>query len=180
MAHPDDEIIFGFGVLPYTKKIIICSNDRLNWKKEVWMNRCRAFEQVGKILNIEVISLDNNSDFYALEGEKMNILKKSIFSLIEKETVIFTHNAWGEYGHKDHIFVHNFAKEIKKEVLVSNIMITDDYTRFTTFELPPILDYLEVTNDLETYFKCENIYKNWRVWTWNQPPIKTAKIYYDK
>jgi hypothetical protein len=179
-AHPDDEIIFGFGILPYTKKIICCSNDINNKSRPNWKNRHLAIKEVGKLFNIEIICLDYNSDFYRQSPKGMTEFVNNIKSLIHEEQVLFTHNFWGEYGHPDHCLIHNIAKENKKELIVSDIMIRSHYFNSIPFEKPIITDYLEVTNDLLLYKKCKSIYNKYHSWTWVNSPIKKAKLYIEK
>lgn len=180
IAHPDDEVIFGFGILPYTKKIICCSNDISNLSHPRWKNRHLAIKEIGKLLNIEIICLDYNSNFYLQQPKELTKFINNIKSFIHEEQTLFTHNFWGEYGHPDHILIHNIAKENKKELLVSDIWIKTRHIKFIPFDKPTLTDYLEVTNDLSLYKKCKSIYNKYHCWTWNHSPIKKANLYIEK
>lgn len=184
IAHPDDEAIFFWYALKHAKRIICCTNDlNINfpkskfWEKS-WIHRQTAFEEIGKLLGIEVINLGYNSGFTLLPKEEITKLSDKIYDLIKDESIIFTHNAWGEYGHPDHILVHNIIKKSGKVLLVSDIMLDSSFTKFKSFPKPEIKNYLEVTNtDLDFYEKCKTIYAKYNVWTWNQNPILKAKCY---
>lgn len=187
VAHPDDETIFFWYVLKHIKRIICCSND-LNpnlpksqvWEKS-WDKRQIAFEEIGKLLEIEVINLGYNSEFASLPKEEKEKLSNKIYDLIKDEEMIVTHNSWGEYGHLDHILVHNIVKKRKKTILTSDIMLDNKFTKFISFPKPEIKDYLEVTNDdLNFYEKCKQTYIKYEVWTWDNPPILKANCYLEK
>jgi len=177
VSHPDDEVIFGWGVIKHVKKIIYCSTDRFNIDKPQWKDRCTATEEIGKLLNIEIINLDYNSDFYKLQDSYLDHFLASVNSAIKSETCLFTHNAWGEYGHLDHIFLHSIIKQSEKSMITSNIMVNSKYTGFVSAIKPQISDSLDVTNDLKLYSECRSIYKNYNCWTWHEPPIYRAKLY---
>jgi len=180
MAHPDDEIIFGWPVLPYAKKVICCSNDRYNYEITKWKDRHVAIKEVCELLKLELVCLDYNSNFYQLPPQELNEFKIKVSELIKDEPVIFAHNKWGEYGHLDHILIHNLAKEVKKEIIVSDIMIGSDYTGFVETKKPLIEDYIECKNDMSIYKPCKLIYASYNGWTWSEAAIQKAKIYYDK
>jgi hypothetical protein len=188
VAHPDDEIIFFWFALKHAKRIICCTNDlNINfpkskfWEKS-WIHRQTAFEEIGKLLGIEVINLGYNSGFVSLPKEEITKLSNKIYDLIKDEETVITHNAWGEYGHPDHILVHNIIKESGKTLLVSDIMLEGKgLIKFTPYPKPEIKDFLEVTNtDLNFYEKCKEIYTKYNVWTWYQKPILKTKCYLEK
>ncbi len=187
ISHPDDEVIFGWMVLKKVKRIICVSND-LNvtlpkstmWEPN-WINRQKAFKEIGQLLGIEVINLGYNSGFASLPKEEKDKLTNKIHDLIKDEKIIYTHNAWGEYGHPDHILVHDIVKKSKSEILTSDIMLDGGFTKFKSFPKPKIKDYLEViNNDLNFYEKCKQIYTKYDVWTWNKSPILKTNCYLEK
>ena len=180
VAHPDDEIIFGFGVLPYAKKIICCSNDKHNIRKPEWNNRYIAIKKVCEILGVELINLDYNSNFWMLDDTEMFGFEETVKALIENESLIFTHNAWGEYMHRDHILLHDLAIEAKKEIITSDIMISSDYTKFVAKNKPVITDGLICKNNISIYNRCKRIYRIYNGWTWGDEPFKTAIYYIEK
>lgn len=170
MAHPDDEIIFGFPVIKEVNKIIICSSD-LNNPERAWCgDRKTAFEEVCEYLGVKMVCLDYNSEFYRLptRDETLKKMANEILDIVGDD--IFTHNPWGEYGHLDHILIHNILKH--KNPCYSDIAIdlnwlpihkTGEFVR-------------EVENDLDLYNKIKSIYDKYGCWTWSQPPILKAKL----
>jgi LmbE family N-acetylglucosaminyl deacetylase len=93
--------------------------------------------------------------------------------------MVCTHNSWGEYGHKDHILLNKIVKEIKKEILCSDIIIQG----FVNY--PQFIDDQDVQNENPRLWKrCKEIYLRYKCWTWSNPknkrPILKAKFYIDK
>ena len=174
MAHPDDEIIFGFPVLKETSKITICSSDLNNPDRTWCKDRKKALKEVCNELKIEYECLDYNSDFYSLETRN-ETLKKMLEDVRNRITgKIFTHNPWGEYGHIDHILIHLLAKQIT-DIYYSDIAIESNWMPIKPFESGTKIK--EVENDLELYNKCKDIYKKYGVWTWDRDPILKTTIY---
>ena len=71
LAHPDDEILFGWPVFLnnyFNKKVIMCSTDENN-KERAW---CNHRKDVMKIIcdneNTDVVFLNNNSSFYKTQN----------------------------------------------------------------------------------------------------------------
>ena len=58
MAHPDDEVIFGWMVLKEIDKILICSSDFNNPDRAWCKNRKLALQEVCKELKVECECLD--------------------------------------------------------------------------------------------------------------------------
>jgi len=174
IAHPDDEVIFGWMVLQKAKKIICCSNDKTNNSLYPnWIHRESALRQIGKILNIPIICLNYNSGFYT----NSNIIPE-IQEAIKNEPFIFTHNEWGEYGNKDHQLVHEIAKQSGKPIIVSNIYYKKTQLKYKS--IPLGCESAEFKNDIKFYNKCKEIYTSCDCWTWQQPYIEKAKCYLEE
>lgn len=176
IAHPDDEVIFGWPVLKEAKKIICCANDLTHprmWGKD----RKEALQEIGELVGAEVICLNNNCDFHALSGltGELNRFVSQVNELIANEENIFTHNGWGEYGHVDHILVHTIAKMAGKPIFVTNIAVNLGWIPVQPWPLKNLMK--ECTIDLDFYNSCKAIYQRHRCWTWHTPDITEAKVY---
>lgn len=183
IAHPDDEIIFGFPVIKKVKRIICCVSDGnrdlpkcRSWHRS-WMYREAALLEVGTLLGVEIINLNYNSMFHTMSKEEINKLSGTIKILIQDEEIVYTHNAWGEYGHPDHILVHDIIKKSGKKILTSDIMLDSTFTGFEKYSIPEPKKYNTIINDIDLYLKCMNIYRKYKCWTWGNDIIKTTKIY---
>tara|TARA_E500000331_G_scaffold357022_1_gene417240 strand:- start:5858 stop:6493 length:636 start_codon:yes stop_codon:yes gene_type:complete len=145
MAHPDDEIIFGWPILQnpeIKKKILICSSDYNNPGRQWCKNRKEALFEIGNYVDSEeTICLDYNSEFYRMPTRPVNggpteedgktsghwrLMCQHIVNTIENMSedcdAIFTHNPYGEYGHIDHLMLFDLVyKNFEKPILITDI-----------------------------------------------------------
>lgn len=81
MAHPDDEVIFGWPILQdasIQKEILICSNDRFNKRRRRIAHRRHALQEMCDELSIPQVCLDYNSEFYRYPVRKPRSLPRRI------------------------------------------------------------------------------------------------------
>src|SRR3989337_1555662 len=171
VAHPADEVWFGWAVLKHAKKIICCAND-LNHPRMWGKDRKEAFFEVCKLVGAEGICLDNNCDFHTLGGLTGELSKfiDSVYSEIKNENVLFTHNGWGEYGHLDHILVNTIAKNSGKTIITTDIVRNIGWYPVFGWDLGN--HFRECVIDREFYEKCKEIYVRHRCWNWHTPDIE--------
>ena len=170
MAHPDDEIIFGWPVIKETNKILICSSDYYNPSREWCKNRKFALEEVCKELNIEFECLDYDSEFYRLPTRD-ETLKKMAEDVRRRVTdKVFTHNPWGEYGHLDHIIIGQIVKGHCSDILIESNWLPVRKHGLGKFVKKAVWDQ-------ELYDKIKSIYVKHNCWTWDREPVKEANIY---
>lgn len=155
MAHPDDELIFGWPVLqnPELKKeIVICVSDEHHPKRKWCAHRKYALFALCEELNIPCKCLNLDSGFFRGPGGKPKKRKKKFFSsLFRKQLLptltlgevasmvlnevkearfdaVFTHNFWGEYGHMDHILLNNILfGNLSCPILTTNAYINGNW-----------------------------------------------------
>lgn len=181
MAHPDDEVIFGWPVLKQVSSILICSNDKNNPERAWCRYRYKALEEIGELLGIPVVSLDYDSEFYKLNARNGSLKRfiDDVLSHIDPHAdTIFTHNWMGEYGHLDHILVYYIMLMVRNEnirLMTSDILLqSEEWLSFNQAPLTghPAYRYRSVTkNDLHLYDGCKAIYDKYGLWTWNQDPV---------
>ena len=144
MAHPDDEIIFGWPILQneiLEKKIQICSSDFFNPQRQWCKHRKEALFAIAKTVGAEVKCLDYPSEFYRaptrpqgqqiesdgqIAGPYRNLCQHIVNTFLEMEQdcdAVFTHNPYGEYGHIDHTLVFDLVmKNTTKDVVITDIV----------------------------------------------------------
>ena len=138
VAHPDDEVLW-FAPESFDKIIIVFSGrlDRPDFKEK------REQAIVEHPLNVECWGL-NESNFwrdetkYAEYEQNYKDLCDKLKGL--KANEVWTHNAYGEYGHKDHILCHNACMD------TLNCKVNG--------------------KDPKMYRKIKELYGNFGVWTW--------------
>jgi len=184
IAHPDDEIIFGWPIFqnPTIKKKILCCSSDLNNPERVWCkHRKNALQKVCEIANGEkLICLDYNSEFYRLptRNEDLKKMSRNVVDNIEKMDpfdYIYTHNFWGEYGHLDHILINNICFSLKRDIIVSDMFVKSNWLCYNE---PPNLFKKNIEEneivrniniDISLFPKYEKIYRDAGVWTWSSP-----------
>lgn len=217
MAHPDDELIFGWPILQdpgLRKRILVCSSDLHNPDREWCRHRKWALFRMCEKLNIQAECLDYDSEFYRIRHRpppvatgfrrrlahrlnKILLMERNIGANCNLSQMIedihsriqaipcdyvFTHNAWGEYGHLDHVLLHQIALSTKHPGLVTDMFIHSDWIPYHSrptgmsrvYCHTPICD---CELDRSFYETCSQFYKETNVWTWNQSPIDKCKLY---
>lgn len=177
IAHPDDEVIFGSVLLSRAKKIICCSSDLNNPERQWCKDRKLALQEIGKLFEAEIICLDYNSEFYRLptRSGELNKLVDTVLELINKEEFIFTHNPWGEYGHLDHILVHQIARASGRLLAWTDICLEAGWWNCRPNLIGEKVESCEV--DSVVYNKCKKIYDKYGCWTWSKESVWRFNIY---
>ena len=139
VAHGDDEVLW-FNPKEFNKIIIVFGGrpDRPDFKEK----REKAIAE--HPLNVECWGLEESG--YWRNPEKYPEYEMNYHDLCEKlkdleADEVWTHNAYGEYGHSDHILVHNCCMEV--------------------------LDCPVNGKDPKIYREIKDIYLNNGVWTWS-------------
>ncbi len=177
IAHPDDEVIFGWPVIDRIRTIVCCSSDRNNPERQWCRERSSALKEVAEILGVEVACFDFNSEFYrvnARSGELTNLVEQVLSILPAGE--IFTHNPWGEYGHLDHILVHQIARASGRKISYSDICLKAGWLPVAPWPVAVETPERFCVNNLELYNKLKAVYDKYGCWTWSQAPVLKARI----
>lgn len=197
MAHPDDEIIFGWAIFQdksIEKKLLICSSDFYNKEREWCKYRKNALFEICKELNIEVSCLDYPSSFYRVATRRPPHLPKNEYGdsqspirslsndiinnmlAMEKDCdYVFTHNPYGEYGHLDHKFLFDLVvKNTKKDIVISDIQISSNWSKNYNISgiVKKIYYYRKIKDQCvlnqDLLSFCKKKYENKNGWTWNR------------
>jgi len=185
LAHPDDEVIFGWAVLKGAKRIICCSNDLNNPERAWCKDRNKALLEIGNLVGAEVVCLDNNSEFYRLPTRNgdLNSFVNNVMNVVNMivgdyhDNLIFTHNSWGEYGHLDHILVNQIAHLTKYDLITSDITLDAGWFEVDNNLIGRKNFISNHTIDLDFYNRCKKIYDKYGCWTWSKEPVKECNLY---
>ena len=187
IAHPDDECIFLWAFLPRVKRIVCASNDANNpdrlWCKE----RGRCLMDVGELLGAQVICFNENSEFYRLRTRngELKKLAQDIAWVLRDAEIIATHNAWGEYGHLDHLLCNLIGRTVQAEthceLLCTDIAVTDDPAWLpikrwaqTRISIPGPTEH-EIDRPL--FDRIKAIYDSRGCWTWSYEPVEHCRVF---
>lgn len=176
ISHPDDEVIFGWPVLQRARKIVCCSSDLNNLERQWCKDRKLALKEVCGMLGIELVCFDYSSEFYKIDARAGELIRlQEAISPLLSDSPVFTHNAWGEYGHMDHILVHQIARASGRKLLTTDICIDAGWLHCAQ---SPQGAYLgDSSIDLDLYNRCKTIYLKYGCWTWSKDPIMKVGLY---
>lgn len=189
LAHPDDEIIFGWPILQdnnVEKKILICSSDENNPERRWCAHRKQILYKVCQKLNIPCKCLDYNSEFYKAETRKetLKMICADILNNISKfdYDYIFTHNPVGEYGHFDHILVNSIVMNTNSNIIISDMFLSSNWVPYDTISKKYKKLYYnnklsDNVLDLNFYNYYKSFYTKEKVWTWCFDPIDKCSLY---
>lgn len=207
MAHPDDEIIFGWPILQdnnIDKKILICSSDFNNPERAWCKNRKQALYEIGSFVGSEeTICLDYNSEFYRqptrpipgnapeadgmVAGHWRNMCTDFVEHINRMSgdcDAIFTHNPYGEYGHIDHLLLFDLIiKNIDKPLLITDIRQNSNWSHVTRksdrIESMYYHSLMKKDCKLDKILLnfCQLKYESLNAWTWNKPVVDTCNLY---
>lgn len=183
LAHPDDEIIFGWPIFQHKhiQKHLICATGN--------KARLKALDQVSKILNFtwECLGLPDPGVNDHLDRVQESI-KKACHTF--SPTVIFTHNPHGEYNHPDHLALFScvFKSCDTRNLLVTDMSISLKGSGFPATPLKikgkELKHYKNAlcrqNRDAKLYNKVQKIYQKHKSWVWGKRKIDEAGLYFVK
>ena len=205
MAHPDDEILFGWPIFfnpNYEKKLIICSSDYNNPQRQWCKYRKDSLFKVCEQENVPVHCMDYDSSFYKTATRRPKHLPRndwgdsqapfrkmcdhfaSIIKNVEAEfDYIFTHNPYGEYGHMDHRLLFDIVvKNSTKPILITDINIKSNW--HTKKDFTNTAERLYYGNklskhsiDMKKFDAYCDVYKQDGVWTWSREIPSFCNLY---
>lgn len=204
MAHPDDEIIFGWPVLQdkkIKKKILICSSDFHNPDRAWCKYRKEALFEVAKYTDSEVECLDYPSEFYRFptrpdsptqedDGERSGPYRRMCQTISNKVLdmeagcdAVFTHNPYGEYGHIDHLVVFDTVlKTTNKPILITDIVQSSNWARKPVNKKIKKMYYSKMYKkdcslDQNLLKFCKLEYEKKNAWTWSKQVAAKCNLF---
>lgn len=158
VAHPDDEVLWF--VPNIFDKIIITFCDRHD---KAFFGKARRQALLEHPLRDIIINLNLFEPGYWKDKSRkleFEIAKQQLYDeLIKLQSnlsiqTIFTHNCHGEYGHDDHILVHNVCNAVFKQQIFCPTHSSSDH------------EDLRYQVDHELYIQVKAVYSKYNVWTW--------------
>lgn len=173
VAHPDDEILWF--VPNIFDKIVIAFCDRHD-KIFFGDARRRALEEhplKDIIINLNIVEAgywkDNSrTSFLNIARHNLICKLKDVLSSLSIETV-FTHNSIGEYGHDDHILVHDVCLQLfkRQQIFCPPKELND------SADLQHIVDH-------DLFFKVKDVYLKHKVWTWKNDHVLPQYLQFNR
>jgi len=133
VAHPDDEIIWFSSLINQKNTLLVICFDTISFDKQKenlehtnkFSKILKGYQKILPVLWLKSPKVVSPKIFGKVDQRIKDILKeniKSIINILEPKN-IYTHNPWGEYGHSEHILLHNILKELRKDILFPNIVL---------------------------------------------------------
>lgn len=195
MAHPDDEVIFGWPVLQQDWEIslIVMTNNKARYGPGPMI----ALQEVAKSNGIRLLQgFQTDTNFYRLPPRGsmpilttvLNQFMRAINDAViaSMPDAIFTHNPMGEYGHGDHRMLFNLVSLYDHPKLLTDICEANP-CHLSSSHMPSIWTHFYATAisgskecqlDMEWFRRMRNIYERHRAWSWrDHKVIDTCKLY---
>lgn len=169
IAHPDDEFLFAWPVLRRAKKIIACVDDMTHPTRQWCRRRKEAFAEVGKLVGADTVCLRHDSGFVHKSHKDLIAFVEEVRAQIADADVVYSHNGWGEYGHLDHILLHQIARMSGKRMLTTDICLQADWYRVSPYWQGKTVEHC--VNDMKFHEECMRIYKSFGAMGWTCPPV---------
>lgn len=168
VAHPDDEILWFNPSLFDLIVIVFCDREDRATLGEARRKVISQLPYAKKIMMLNLVepgTWKDKSRVLEYNAARVNLLDQ--LAEIRKDyqiSCVFTHNYAGEYGHLDHILVHESVMEIffhDCPIWTPNIFINKDNTK-----LSADIECAE-KNDMTQFLLARNLYLKYEAWTWN-------------
>lgn len=164
VAHPDDEVIFFNSGLDYDKIYFVFNdhpeNPDLGKRRKAILNNHLL---KGRIKSFDLIE----SNFWKDKSKEKeyrdsyDYLIRKLKLIVENDIEFWTHNAWGEYGHDDHILVHQAVIEIAERFDIPVYCYNGPKPIDTSKE-----NTIWIKNNLEFFDGMKKLYLGGKAWTY--------------
>lgn len=132
-AHPDDEILWFSSILNHCKSVIVCFGPSATSRESYDRGRAEVIEKYPlakvRFLNIRQSDANGQGQWKRPSAGGLRLrrpnssydrnrarLLSALRSQLADESVIFTHNPWGEYGHEEHVQVFSVVAALKTQI----------------------------------------------------------------
>jgi LmbE family N-acetylglucosaminyl deacetylase len=169
VSHPDDEILWFGSIVAKVGRVIIIHGDYAP-TPERGPGRRRAIEAY-PLQSVAFLDLPEPGEVRAdAEPELTRELAARLREALDGFQVVFTHNAWGEYGHADHRRAHaavmSLSAEMAFTVYVSGYLGPAAIGRFEEETKRRFVEVVSFETDREPLDAIRDLYKRHDCWTW--------------
>ena len=198
VAHPDDEILWFSSILLLVRRVFICYLDVPG--QEEWTRGRRLASAQFPLPNAEFVGLTESVAFkmadwsfprVAPNGLALNAprdrqplpgfsarryednfhaLQTHLKEALKGYPLVFTHNPWGEYGHEEHVQVHQVVVGLREamgfELWFDNYASDRSATLMARALAHRHLEYETLPTQPESVAGIEALYRRHGCWTW--------------
>lgn len=135
VAHPDDEILWFSSILGRCKAVIACFGQSASMN-ESWDEGRAALMESFPLEKARFLKVQQSDAFQAADwkhpketdvglqlrrpsvayAKNAHSLQRLLESELRDETVVFTHNPWGEYGNEEHVQVFKVVDHLRQNL----------------------------------------------------------------
>lgn len=174
VAHPDDEILWFGSLVCKVNRIVMCFGANPQFPKRA-LQRRQVVEDY-PFRGIEFLDIPEPVEDWTVEsrgnrsqrGRLLDQLRRSLGGI----RTVFTHNPWGEYGHRHHRSVHAvmglLARELEIEVFVSGYASVGALAQCSDVLRHGVARELASTTDRDVIRKIQSLYVENSCWTWQR------------
>ena len=190
VAHPDDEILWFSSILNQCKSVLVCFGPSAT-SKESWDGGRAVLMETYPLTNVRFLKLRQSEAFQAanwskpketgsgleLRRRKRSLYEKNAETLLrilevelKHESLVFTHNPWGEYGNEEHVQVFRVLAGLRASLGFD--LFVNSYVSNKTAKLmsrsEPSLDDTPLVCETDTVLaqRLKNLYLENNCWTW--------------
>ena len=169
VAHPDDEILWFSSIVAKVGRIIMCYG-AVNSKPERAQQRRNVVDNY-PLPTLQFFDLPEPGNVSpAVDDEAQLALTERLRVGLSGVNTVFTHNPWGEYGHKDHRRVNAAVLALQGEtnfaVYVSSYVDRRVFDSFEDSLNRGIAGIVSFPVDRPTIEPIFALYKSNSCWTW--------------
>jgi LmbE family N-acetylglucosaminyl deacetylase len=193
VAHPDDEALWFSSLLGRVGQVLLCFEDCAEYP-ELGPGR-RAVLEAYPLPGVSSLRLSEPCSVHLVDwtraepdayGVALNLvpdddprreryrqsfgaLRAALATQLRGFSTVFTHNAWGEYGHPDHIQVLRAVESLQPELgfrLFSSGYVAHRTMALAARALPRVARWFELPTRPELVAPIEELYRAHGCWTW--------------
>lgn len=173
VAHPDDEILWFGSMVSSVHRIVMCYADNPTLVRRGGQRR-KVVESY-PLAGIELLDIPEPDAGGAREMERHRLRQDLLGQLrlhLRGITRVFTHNPWGEYGHRHHKMVHSavaeLAREMEIEVFVSCYVGVAVLSQCGEVLRRGVAEESTGTVDRDLVSTIQSLYLKHGCWTWQK------------